>query len=308
MKLSIVLSTYNGEKYILEQLDSFRAQTRQPNEVLIFDDGSSDRTVPIIKEYIREHQLIGWKLTQNESNKGWKRNFIEGFYEASGDLIFPSDQDDIWLSEKLEECEKIMSENPKIDLLASNYVAFYDNGHTAVEPTNEDGKVKKYELDCKLLNTKYPGCTYCFRNSMISLVQKYWNQDFAHDAVLWRLAAFSDSFYTYGKSLIRWRRHNDSSYTVESHQARSIAGKKASFAVARNYIIMWETYMRDEGVENGEKWLLLKRAGEWLDIRERFYNTKNPLVGIWLFKYCKFYARFRQYVGDWYMVYLKDWN
>lgn len=79
---------------------------------------------------------------------------------------------------------------------------------------------------------------------------------------------FIKKYYTYGKTLIRWRWHSDSSYTVESHRARSIAGKKTSFAVARNYIIMWETYIRDEGVGNDKKWLLLKKAGEWLDIRE----------------------------------------
>ena len=102
MKLSIVLSTYNGEAYITEQLDSILNQTRKADEVLIFDDCSTDNTPQIIKQFISGHNLTTWKFAVNHENKGWKRNFMEGIWSTSGDLVFPCDQDDIWMPQKLE--------------------------------------------------------------------------------------------------------------------------------------------------------------------------------------------------------------
>ena len=83
-RVSIVLSTYNGEKNVLEQMESLLHQKRVPDEVLIFDDCSSDGTVDIVKRFIKENALDTWKLVVNKKNKGWKRNFIEGRLQAKG--------------------------------------------------------------------------------------------------------------------------------------------------------------------------------------------------------------------------------
>ena len=66
MKISVVLSTYNGEKYLLPQLDSLKNQTYPADEVLIFDDGSTDQTVNLIDQYISKNQLKNWKFSKNE--------------------------------------------------------------------------------------------------------------------------------------------------------------------------------------------------------------------------------------------------
>ena len=95
MKTSVVISTYNGEKYIIEQLDSLRKQSRPADEVIIADDCSSDHTVDIVKQYINQNKLNSWQVIVNDHNKGWRRNFMETMWNATGDLIFPCDQDDI---------------------------------------------------------------------------------------------------------------------------------------------------------------------------------------------------------------------
>ena len=125
MKISVVITTYNGEPYLTEQLESIRKQTLQPDEVLIFDDCSNNKTVSLIENFISTYNLDTWKLYINKSNIGWKRNFINGFDKAAGDLIFPCDQDDIWELDKVESMARIMDENEKIFLLASNYKPFY---------------------------------------------------------------------------------------------------------------------------------------------------------------------------------------
>lgn len=89
MKISIVLSTYNGEKYVYKLLQSLLDQTRQPDEVLIFDDKSNDDTVDIIQKFILSNNLKhNWKLEVNQENKGWRRNFMEGMWSSTGDLVF----------------------------------------------------------------------------------------------------------------------------------------------------------------------------------------------------------------------------
>lgn len=74
MKTSVVMTVYNGSRYLLEMLDSLRNQTRAIDEVLFFDDRSTDSSREIIQTYISEHKLSNWKLIINENNKGYKND------------------------------------------------------------------------------------------------------------------------------------------------------------------------------------------------------------------------------------------
>ena len=125
MKISVVLSSYNGEKYIEEQLNSLYFQILKPDEILIIDDCSTDNTVNIIENFIKKNNLDNWILIKNDKNLGWKKNFIEGFKKATGNLIFPCDQDDIWHREKIQKMTQIMMQRKEILLIVSNYTSFY---------------------------------------------------------------------------------------------------------------------------------------------------------------------------------------
>ena len=93
--ISIAIATYNGEKYLEEQLDSIYAQTYKNIEVIVTDDCSSDKTVEILKKYYKSH---GLKYVINETNLGFVKNFEKAISLCRGDYIALSDQDDIWLS------------------------------------------------------------------------------------------------------------------------------------------------------------------------------------------------------------------
>lgn len=99
-KVSIALCTYNGDKFLREQLDSILNQTYQDFELIIVDDGSSDFTIQIVLEYMNKSNKIS--LYQNENNIGFIKNFEKAISLCSGDYIFLADQDDIWLSNKIE--------------------------------------------------------------------------------------------------------------------------------------------------------------------------------------------------------------
>lgn len=95
MMNSVAMCTYNGEKYIKEQLESIIHQTLPPDEIIICDDGSNDHTISAIKETMRVWRG-SWMLVQNEKNLGYKKNFQKAISLCQGDIIYLSDQDDVW--------------------------------------------------------------------------------------------------------------------------------------------------------------------------------------------------------------------
>ena len=142
---SVIVTTYNGKKYIKQQLVSILNQTLQPDEVLIYDDNSTDNTVDIIKSFISDNNLNNWKLTVRENNVGWRRNFIDASEKASGKYIFFCDQDDVWMTRKLEIMSEIMENNKNILVLAGKYVKFYEDENAPEEDASyyNDKSVKK---------------------------------------------------------------------------------------------------------------------------------------------------------------------
>ena len=94
--ISLVMTTYNGLKYISEQLESIKNQTVLPDEVLIYDDRSTDGTYEYVQEYIKTNKLDKWNVVRNKENKGYSLNFSDAMKESHGDIVFLCDQDDIW--------------------------------------------------------------------------------------------------------------------------------------------------------------------------------------------------------------------
>lgn len=101
-KVSIAMTTYNGVRYVREQLDSLLAQTEPPAEIVICDDGSTDGTVELLQNYAQQDARI--RLFCNDVSLGVNRNFLQAMARCSGDWIMLCDQDDYWYPEKIERC------------------------------------------------------------------------------------------------------------------------------------------------------------------------------------------------------------
>src|SRR5437868_15054123 len=97
--ISIVLCSYNGERFIKEQIDSILHQTYPNIELIISDDASTDETARILKEYKGDQKI---KLFFQDENVGATKNFEFAIKQVRGEFIAFSDQDDIWLPQKLE--------------------------------------------------------------------------------------------------------------------------------------------------------------------------------------------------------------
>lgn len=110
--ISIALCTYNGARYLQQQLESIAAQTLLPGELVACDDGSSDETVEILEAFA-ENAPFPVHIHVNDSNLGVARNFEKCTALCTGELIALCDQDDAWKPEKLEKLAEALNNNPK---------------------------------------------------------------------------------------------------------------------------------------------------------------------------------------------------
>ena len=108
--ISVAIATYNGEKYIAEQVFSILNQTVVPDEIVISDDGSKDKTVEILREIA--HSFPNISIYTDNPRHGFAFNFGHAVSKCSGDILFLSDQDDIWDSKKVEHIAEVYCRYP----------------------------------------------------------------------------------------------------------------------------------------------------------------------------------------------------
>jgi glycosyltransferase involved in cell wall biosynthesis len=134
MKLSVAMCTYNGARYLEEQLQSITAQARPPDELVICDDASQDNTRRLLEEFA---QRAPWPvgLRFNPTNLGYTKNFEQAIAYCSGDIIVLCDQDDVWRSDKLQVIEATLAAAPDAGLVFSD-----------AEIIDEDSRPQGYSL------------------------------------------------------------------------------------------------------------------------------------------------------------------
>jgi glycosyltransferase involved in cell wall biosynthesis len=111
LSVSVALCTYNGARFLREQLESIAAQTRLPDELVVCDDGSADESVEIVRSFAK-NAPFPVRLELNEKNLGATKNFEKAIGLCEGDIIALSDQDDVWKPQKLAVLEKTLEEHP----------------------------------------------------------------------------------------------------------------------------------------------------------------------------------------------------
>lgn len=111
--ISVVMGTYNGGRFVREQLSTILTQTAAPTEVIISDDCSSDDTVSVVQEMATQ-TTVPILIHRNDRRLGFSENFLQACDLASGELIAFSDQDDLWFPHKLQTCSRALLENDAV--------------------------------------------------------------------------------------------------------------------------------------------------------------------------------------------------
>jgi glycosyltransferase involved in cell wall biosynthesis len=127
MKISVAMTTYNGARYLRDQLDSIFAQTRVPDELIVCDDRSTDATPELLREY-SARAPFPMRLVFNEQRLGSTKNFEQAIRLCTGDIIALSDQDDVWYPHKLATIERRFEADPDVGVGLSNADLIDDDG------------------------------------------------------------------------------------------------------------------------------------------------------------------------------------
>lgn len=221
LKISVAMCTYNGEKYIVEQLKSIWGQTRRPDEVIICDDCSSDATVQAVEKFLAGQESgasgsIPVRFYAGEKNLGVVGNFTKALKFCTGDIIFPCDQDDIWLPEKIAVFEKLFLEQPDCSVLFSNAELVDASGRALGRTLWESldfspGVVgTKYKNMLRLLLNRcvVTGTAMAFRRSLLKEVLPL-SQNWIHDGWIAVIAACTGKILPVDQCLLLYRQHEN---------------------------------------------------------------------------------------------------
>lgn len=159
-KVSVCMATYNGGQYIKEQVESILFQLKDDDELIISDDGSTDDTLSIISSF-NDHRI---RIYNNENRKGVVGNFENAMIKCSGDIIFLSDQDDIWRDDKVKMILDFFKNN-------QTYTCIFSNAELIDKKGEKLGKrffttVPKIEFSKLVLKNEFLGCTMAFNKKV----------------------------------------------------------------------------------------------------------------------------------------------
>jgi len=217
--LSIALCTYNGERFLPEQLESILAQTRQPDELVACDDCSTDNTLEILQNF-KKRAPFPVHIVKNQTNLKVLKNFEKAIELCHGEIIVLSDQDDVWKPHKLAKIEAILNENPDAGYVFSDAEVVDDNlsplGYGLWESVDFTGRFKNKftnfrQVECFLEQCFVTGATMGFRAKYKDMVLPFPEMPFwwIHDA--W-LAAYLSALGAFGvpisEKLILYRQHS----------------------------------------------------------------------------------------------------
>lgn len=130
MSISVALCTHEGSRFVEEQVESILQQTVVPDEVILSDDASSDRTVELVESLFSRQEAVRLRVLRNERPLGVAANFQQASLAASGDIIFLSDQDDRWRPEKVERMLAEFASRSDLLLLHTDALLVNEQGIT----------------------------------------------------------------------------------------------------------------------------------------------------------------------------------
>lgn len=203
IRCSVAMATYNGEKYIKDQIDSILKNMSEQDELVISDDGSTDNTVNIIKEY-NDNRI---KLIDGP-HKGVKQNFANAIEESKGKYIFLSDQDDIWMENKIELVLNTFKENDT-SIVIHDAEVIDENLEVTISSFFEYRNSGKGILKNIYKNT-YIGCCMAFKADLKEYILPIPNNIEMHDqwiGILGETKGEGSIFLE--EKLIQYRRHSN---------------------------------------------------------------------------------------------------
>lgn len=224
LMISIAMATYNGESFVEKQIESFFKQTRLPDELVICDDCSSDRTYEILKK-LESNAPFKIRPVRNERKLGCSVNFNKALSLCEGDLIFLSDQDDVWLPEKIEKMSRLAMRDD-YNLLFMNDAMLTDQDLKPVGLTKLQQIISAGGDEHK---TFVMGCCMVFKRELLSLSLPIPDDYGAHDTWISRFAQGIGRKKVVHEILQYYRRHEQNVSTAIMNRTKKVKKRHSLF-------------------------------------------------------------------------------
>lgn len=222
-KVSVIIGVYNGERFIDAQLRSILEQTHRNLEIIVCDDGSTDQSISIVRKAACQDSRV--TIIRNESNMGLVMNFLKNSTVATGDFFCFSDQDDIWMPDKIEKLLGIFDKTPECVLSYSDLVVCDDRMeviNNSFWKMNAFSPYRGYLGNRGVLKNQAPGCTMMYGKRVQELISdlisdevflntniadKLDEMPFMHDHLIWAISAGIGMINYSAEPLVRYRQH-----------------------------------------------------------------------------------------------------
>ena len=230
MKLIVLMSTYNGERYLREQLDSLLDQQLKPYKIFIRDDGSRDGTIGIIDRYAQENSCIEYYCGEN---RGPAKSFFELINKCEeADYYALCDQDDVWFKDKLSRAVDLLEkEDNELPLL---YCSKYTLTDEKLNPIDSDvsSLYNFSDFPHSLIYHTAPGCTFVFNNAARKQIIKYDVEKeycLIHDAIIHKVVCMFGKMILDEESHRYYRQHGDNEIGMSASKAKEFIGRVRRF-------------------------------------------------------------------------------
>lgn len=231
-KISVCLATHNGEKYIREQIDSILSQLNDDDEIIVSDDGSEDTTISILCSY-RDKRL---KLYESEWKSDPIRNFENALNHCTGEIIFLSDQDDLWLPGKIKTMAQALE---KYDLVLSDcYVV--DDKLQPLYPSLFKISSASPGFWKNLWKNSYTGCCMAFNRKVLNKALPFPKDIPMHDQWIGLVGELFFSTAIINEKLTLYRRHSNTTTKTGTRSNYGLVSKiKFRFKLLKNLIQLY---------------------------------------------------------------------
>lgn len=221
--ISVCMATYNGGKYIREQIDSILSELKADDELIISDDSSTDNTLEIISSYNDSRiKLIELKRDKTRMQKIQlvTTNFENALKYANGDYIFLADQDDVWTKDKVQVSLDYLN-NKGYDYIVSDcYIT--DSHLNVIANTRFDGSFTLNRWKALISPTPYQGSCAAFRRTVLEKSLPFPKNLQSHDRWIGFIASFKFKYKIIPEKLVFYRRHESNTSTA-TEQSKSKA-------------------------------------------------------------------------------------
>ncbi|MBQ8203593.1 MAG: glycosyltransferase [Clostridia bacterium] len=314
--ISVAIAAYNGERFIIKQLESILNQSLPVDEVVICDDCSTDNTLELCRRFIEEKGLDNWHIFKNESNVGYCLNFYGAIEKCVGDVIFLADQDDEWLQGKTEKMMKCLKENPDISVLSSRYNVIDENSKIMENSGvtylggNYDDSVEYVSAESQVGCSYIRGFSLCFRKEIKPLIKPIDLKSLlSHDWLICMVGSIAGKTAILNTVLTNYRFHsqNVSLLTADKKREERRLDKRI---LGLEESVNGHSYLLSLTEDNALK-ASLKKFIVFEKKRIEFLKTKNIFKYMALLGHLKEYNRYykgngiRVWLGDLFYAYKK---